>query len=98
MGHRGEDTWNPRAWTGAFATGLVVAWLRLKYLTETVEDDDAESYSWGDTLSVLKQSYASIIESVKWMDNSLKIIVVIEMIAAFFVALSARSGHYSQVT
>ena len=77
------------AWMVAFVTGLVVAWLRLKYLTETVEDDDSESYSWGDTLTVLKLSYLSIIESVKWMDKSLKIIVVIEMIAAFFVALSA---------
>jgi MFS family permease len=77
------------AWTVAFATGLVVAWLRLKYLTETVEEGDSESYSWGDTLSVLKQSYASIIDSVKWMDSSLKTIVLIEMIAAFFVAMSA---------
>jgi len=77
------------AWTVAFATGLVVAWLRLKYLTETVEEDDAESYTWGDSLTVLKESYLSVIESIKWMNSSLKTIVVIEMIAAFFVAMSA---------
>lgn len=77
------------AWTVAFATGLVVAWLRLKYLTETIEEDEAESYSWGDALTVLKESYLSVIESIKWMNNSLKTIVVIEMIAAFFVAMSA---------
>jgi len=77
------------AWTVAFVTGLVVAWLRLKYLTETVEDIDSESYSWRDAVSVLKQSYASIVDSVKWMDRSLKTIVFIEVIAAFFVAMSA---------
>ena len=77
------------AWTVAFGTGLVVAWLRLKYLTETIEEDEAESYTWGDSLTVLKESYLSVIESIKWMNNSLKTIVVIEMIAAFFVAMSA---------
>ena len=77
------------AWGLAFVTGLVVAWLRLMYLTETIEEDESEKYTWGDSLRVLKESYLSISESIKWMDKSLKLIVVIEMIAAFFVAMSA---------
>jgi len=77
------------AWSIAFVTGLFVAYLRLRYLDETIEESESESYSWRDTLTVSKESYLSIIDSVKWMDRSLKTIVLIEMIAAFFVALSA---------
>ncbi len=77
------------AWAGAFFTSLVVAWLRLRYLTETIEASESERYSWSDAFTVLKESYISIIESIKWMNQSIKIIVAIEMIAAFFVALSA---------
>ncbi|MBD3205020.1 MFS transporter [Candidatus Bathyarchaeota archaeon] len=77
------------AWTIAFLTGLLVAYLRLRYLTETIEVDESDSYSYGDLFRILKDSYRSIFESIKWMDRSLKTIVVIEVIAAFFVALSA---------
>jgi len=77
------------AWSIAFVTGLFVAYLRLKYLEETIDEIESEKYGWRDTVTVLKEGYLSIIESVKWMDRSLKVIVIIEMIAAFFVALSA---------
>ncbi len=77
------------AWAAAFLTSLFVAYLRLKYLKETITKEESTSYSWGDAVTVLKESYASIIESVKWMNSSMKIIVVIEMVAAFFVAMSA---------
>jgi MFS family permease len=77
------------AWGIAFATGLFVAYLRLRYLDETIDESESERYGWSDTFTVLKEGYLSIIDSVKWMDRSLKTIVVIEMIAAFFVALSA---------
>lgn len=69
-------------------TGLLVAYLRLRYLTETIEEGESTKYSWRDAFTVLKESYASIWESVKWMDRSLRTIVVIEMAAAFFVAMS----------
>jgi MFS family permease len=77
------------AWGVALVTGFIVAYLRLKYLKETVKAEDAEKFTWGDSFKVLKESYKSIIDSIKWMNKSLKIIVVIEMIAAFFVAMSA---------
>jgi MFS family permease len=77
------------AWGIATFTGFIVAYLRLKYLEETIEEGESISYSWKNSFQVLKQSYLSIIESVKWMDRSLKTIVIIEMVAAFFVALSA---------
>lgn len=77
------------AWAMAFLTSLLVSYLRLKYLKETIEESESTKYTWGDSFKVLKESYASILESVRWMNRSMKIIVVIEMLAAFFVALSA---------
>jgi MFS family permease len=77
------------AWGVAFVTGLFVAYLRLRYLDETIDESESERYGWRDSFTVLKEGYLSIIDSIKWMNRSLKTIVLIEMIAAFFVALSA---------
>jgi len=77
------------AWSIAFLTGLLVAYLRLRYLEETIEEEESTRYSWRDLPRVMKESYLSIAESLKWMDRSLKTIVLIEMVAAFFVAMSA---------
>jgi MFS family permease len=77
------------AWSIAFLTGLLVAYLRLRYLEETIEDEESTRYGWRDLPRVMKEAYLSIAESLKWMDRSLKTIVVIEMVAAFFVAMSA---------
>ena len=77
------------AWSIAFLTGLLVSYLRLRYLEETIEEEESTRYSWRDLPRVMKESYLSIAESLKWMDRSLKTIVLIEMVAAFFVAMSA---------
>ena len=77
------------AWFIAFATGLLVAYLRLRYLKETIEADESGGYGFRDFFRLLKDSYQSIFESIGWMDRSLRTIVVIEVVAAFFVALSA---------
>ena len=77
------------AWGVAFVTGLVVAFLRLRYLEETITGEEAESYGWRDAWTVVREGYLSIWESIKWMDRSLKTIVVIEVVTSFFVALSA---------
>ena len=65
------------AWALAFLTSLLVAYLRLKYLKETIDKSESVKYTWGDSYKVLKESYASIMESVRWMNSSMKIIVVI---------------------
>ncbi len=77
------------AWGIAFLTGLLVAYLRLRYLDETIEEEESTRYGWRDLPRVMKESYLSIAESIRWMDRSLKTIVLIEMVAAFFVAMSA---------
>jgi MFS family permease len=76
------------AWATAVIIGFLVAYLRLRYLEETKEGETI-GYSWKDGFKVLREAYSSILESVKWMDKSIKIIVSIEMLAAFFVASSS---------
>jgi MFS family permease len=77
-------------WGAAFITGLVVAWLRMKYLKETITADEAEEkFRFINIPKMIIPAYQSIIESIKWMTPSLRVIVLIEMFTSFFVAMSA---------
>ncbi|MCW4051172.1 MAG: MFS transporter [Candidatus Bathyarchaeota archaeon] len=77
-------------WSIAFLTGLVVAWIRLTYLKETVTDVKPENmFRFSELPKMIMPAYRSILDSIKWMDSSLKIIVGIEMFASFFIAMSA---------
>ena len=77
-------------WTVAFVTGLFVAWLRLRYLKETVSEDDGEErFSFRQIPKMIVPAYRSIMDSIKWMTPSLRVIVAIEMFASFFIAMSA---------
>jgi MFS family permease len=79
------------AWTIAFLTGLLVAWIRLRYLKETIteEESSGEKFSFREIPKAMIPAYRSIFDSIKWMSRSLKIIVGIEMFTSFFVAMSA---------
>ena len=77
-------------WGIAFLTGLLVATIRLKYLKETIpENDITEKLTLRDLPRIVKESYRSIFESICWMDSSLRSIVIIEVVSALFVAMSA---------
>jgi DHA1 family multidrug resistance protein-like MFS transporter len=76
-------------WSIAFVTGLLVAWIRLRYLKETVSDEVKEEFRFSEIPKMIIPAYKSIFESIKWMDQSLKVIVVIEMFMSLFVAMSA---------
>jgi MFS family permease len=75
-------------WAIAFATGILVATIRLRYLKETLIDNEASSPSLG-MLSTLRESYRGLIESMKWMDRPLRMILLIEVASSFFVAMLA---------
>jgi MFS family permease len=77
-------------WIIALFTGFLVAWLRLKYLKETVTGEEAaEVFSFAQIPKMILPAYRSILDSIKWMDRSLRVIVIIEMFTSFFVAMSA---------
>jgi MFS family permease len=77
-------------WGIALFTGFLVAWLRLRYLKETVTDEETtEKFSFIQMPKMIIPAYRSIFESVKWMNRSLRVIVIIEMFTAFFIAMSS---------
>lgn len=77
-------------WAVAFATGLVVAWIRLRYLKETItEADGGRRFSFREIPGMIVPAYRSIMDSVRWMNRSLRVIVILEMFASFFIAMSA---------
>jgi MFS family permease len=77
-------------WSVALLTGFLVAWLRMRYLKETItEEETQDTFSFRKMPTMIMPAYKSIVESIKWMTPSLKVIVVIEMFTSFFVAMSA---------
>ena len=77
-------------WSIALLTGFLVAWLRLRYLKETMTAEEAtEQFSFAQIPKMIIPAYRSILDSIKWMDRSLKVIVGLEMFTCFFVAMSA---------
>lgn len=77
-------------WGIATVLGFVIAYLRLRYLKETVTEEDTGGLAAEETFfRMLRESYVKIVESIRWMNHSLKTIVVIEVVASFSVALSA---------
>ena len=77
-------------WGIAFFMGLLIAWIRLRYLKETVAEGETETvFRFSEIPKMIMPAYRSIFESVKWMDRSLRVIVGIEMFTSFFVAMSA---------
>ncbi len=77
-------------WTLTLFAGVLIAWLRLRYLEETIAEEEIEEpLSLKQMYKSIIPSYRGIIDSIKWMSSSLKVIVIIQMFTAFFLAMSA---------
>ena len=77
-------------WGIAFFMGLLISWIRLRYLKEIIDEGETERvFRFSEIPKMIMPAYRSIFESVKWMDRSLRVIVGIEMFTSFFVAMSA---------
>jgi len=77
-------------WGFSFLTGLLVATTRLKYLSETLIKEEAGGRpSLRGLPEIVKEAYASIFESMKWMNRPLWGIVIVEAVSSLFVAMSA---------
>lgn len=77
-------------WGVALVTGFLVAWIRMKYLKETMATDEiGEEFNLTQIPKMIIPAYQSILGSIKEMTRSIKVIVGIEMFTAFFIAMSA---------
>jgi len=68
--------------------GLLVATIRLRFLKETLERSDSRA-SPRNVLSLLRASYASMLESMRWMSRTLWSLALIEVVTIFFVSIAA---------
>ncbi len=75
-------------YTAALIAGLVVAAIRLKFLKETLSGDNP-SLSTKDIPRVLKESYGSVVDTIKWMPSSFRPIVLLQIVQSLFIAIAA---------
>jgi len=75
-------------YTVALIVGLFVAAIRLKYLKETLSGD-TPPLSMSDVPRVLKESYTSVIDTIKWMPSSFRSIVILQVVQSLFIAMAA---------
>jgi MFS family permease len=68
--------------------GLLVAFIRLKWLKETMNTSNKEGISITQIPSLLRESYQSVIETIKWFPQTLKYVAIIQMVTTFFVGLT----------
>ncbi|UCH03187.1 MAG: MFS transporter [Candidatus Bathyarchaeota archaeon] len=77
----------PICWTISLIIGLVVATIRIRLLTETLEKAESR-ISLKNIPFLLKASYKSVLDSIKWMPNSLRAIAIVSIVITFFVSIA----------
>ena len=71
-----------------FGAGIVVAFVRMYMLEETLDPSIAQKIDYRNMLKLIKDSYGSFIETLKWMPEPIKILAVMQMMQFFFNGLA----------
>lgn len=77
------------SYTLCIMLGFLVAFIRLKWLKETMSTSDKEGVTLQNIPTLMKQSYLSVVETIKWFPQTLRSVAMIQMIMTFFVSLAA---------
>jgi len=67
---------------------FAVAFIRLKWLRETMVTDNNERLKAQQVPSLIKESYLSIVETIKWFPKTLRTVATIQMITVLFVGIA----------
>ncbi len=71
----------------AFGFGMLVAFLRIRFLRETIrQDQDTAPLS---LRTLFKESYGGILETIRWLPSGVKAVAFIQIIQSSFIALAA---------
>jgi len=73
--------------------GLVTAYLRLRYLKETLTSNDPP-FKLRELPNVIKDAYTGIWETIKWLPHNFKPIVYLQFIQTFFISMTAPFWIY----
>lgn len=71
-----------------FLAGILVAFIRLYMLEETLDPAKVEKIDYRNFLKLLKESYGSFIETLRWMPEPIKVLAVMQMMQFFFNGLA----------
>lgn len=71
-----------------FGAGIVVAFVRMYMLEETLDPSIAQKIDYRNMLKLIKDSYGSFIETLKWMPEPIKVLAVMQMMQFFFNGLA----------
>ena len=72
----------------AFWGGLLAAFVRIRYLKETLTSD-APSLRPRDLPSILKEAYGGVFETIRWLPRSFRPIVYLQIVQSTFIAMAA---------
>ena len=70
-----------------FGAGILVALLRTFKLKETIKVT-TKKFDISDSPRILKESYSSFVDTLKWMPKNLRYLAILQVIHAFFVDLA----------
>ncbi len=73
----------------AFGVGLSTAAIRWLTLKETIDASKTEKLDYRNTPHILKNSYRSIIETLKWMPDQVRTLATIQTMEIFFVGMAS---------
>ncbi|MCJ7730767.1 MFS transporter, partial [Candidatus Bathyarchaeota archaeon] len=71
-----------------FGAGIIVAFVRMYMLEETLDPSIAQKIDYRNMLKLIKDSYGSFIETLKWMPEPIKVLAVMQMMQFFFNGLA----------
>jgi MFS family permease len=67
-----------------FGAGILVAVIRILTLKETLDPSSVEKMDFRNIPKLLKDSYLSFIETVKWMPELVRVLALMQMLQVFF--------------
>jgi DHA1 family multidrug resistance protein-like MFS transporter len=67
-----------------FGAGLLVAFIRIYTLEETLDPSLAQKIDYRNMPKLLKESYSSFFETLRWMPSQIKFLAVMQMMQMFF--------------
>jgi MFS family permease len=67
-----------------FGAGILVALIRMFTLRETLDPTKVEKIDFKNVPRLLRDSYLSFIETIKWMPDLIKVLALMQMLQVFF--------------
>lgn len=71
-----------------FGAGLLVAFIRIYTLEETLDQAVAQKIDYRNMPQLIKESYGSFFETLRWMPGEIKALAVMQMMQFFFNGLA----------